>query len=51
VENLLIELIACVIVVHELYVNENELYVVVMSGLDVFHVDYYHALYAYVSWL
>jgi hypothetical protein len=34
------ELFTCVIVVHELCVNENELYVVVMSGLVAFHVDY-----------
>jgi hypothetical protein len=37
---LVTELFTCVIVVHELCVNENDLYVVVMSGLATFHVDY-----------
>jgi len=35
-----IDLFTYVIVVHELYVNENDLYVVVMNGLVVSHVDY-----------
>jgi hypothetical protein len=35
-----IELFTCVIVVRELYVNDNDLYVVVRSDLVVFHVDY-----------
>jgi hypothetical protein len=34
------KLFACVIVVHELCINENELYVGVMNGLVIFHVDY-----------
>ena len=34
------ELFTCVNVVHKIYVNENDLYVVVMSGLVAFHVDY-----------
>jgi hypothetical protein len=37
---LVVELFTCVIVVHELCVNENDLYVVVMSCLVAFHVDY-----------
>jgi hypothetical protein len=37
---LVVELFTCVIVVPELYINENELYAVVMSGLVAFHVDY-----------
>jgi hypothetical protein len=32
--------LTCVIAVHELCVNENDLYVVVMNNLVVFHVDY-----------
>jgi hypothetical protein len=36
------ELLRCVIAVHELCVNENELYVVVMNDLVVFHVDYWY---------
>jgi hypothetical protein len=32
------------IVVHELYVFESDLYVVVMSCLVAFHVDYYHVV-------
>ena len=48
---LVVELFTCVIVVRELCVNDNVLYVVVMSCLTVFHVDYYHALDAYVLWL
>jgi hypothetical protein len=34
------ELFTCVIVVHELCMNENDLYVVVMNDLVVSHVDY-----------
>jgi hypothetical protein len=34
------ELFTCVIVVHELCVNENELYPVVMNGLVVSPLDY-----------
>jgi hypothetical protein len=37
---LVVELITHVVVVCELCVNENDLYVVVMSGLVAFHVDY-----------
>jgi hypothetical protein len=35
-----IELFTCVIVVHELYVNENDLYDYVINGLVVSHVNY-----------
>jgi hypothetical protein len=35
----------CVILVDELCVNKNDLYVVVMSHLTAFHVDYYHVVY------
>jgi hypothetical protein len=48
---LVVKLITCVIVVHELCINENDLYVVVMSNLVSFHVDYYHALDASILWL
>jgi hypothetical protein len=34
------KLFTCVVVVHELCVNENDLCVIVMSSLVVFHVDY-----------
>jgi hypothetical protein len=34
------EIFTCVIVVHELYVNDNDLYAVVMNGLVVSHVYY-----------
>jgi hypothetical protein len=44
-------LFTCVIVVHELCVNENDLYVVVMSCLVAFHVDYYHVVDASILWL
>jgi hypothetical protein len=33
------DLFTCVIVVHELYVNDNDLCVVVRNNLVVFHVD------------
>jgi hypothetical protein len=41
----------CLIVVHDLCVNENDLYVVAMSCLVEFHVDYYHDVYASILWL
>jgi hypothetical protein len=40
-----------VIIVHELCVFENDLYVVEISGLATFHVGYYNDLYASVLWL
>jgi hypothetical protein len=45
------KLFTCVIAVHEICVNENDLYVVVMNDLVVYHVDYYHALDASIFWL
>ena len=41
----------CLIVVHELCVFGSDLYVVVMSFLVAFHVDYYHVVDASILWL
>jgi hypothetical protein len=41
----------CLIVVHELCVNENDLYAVAMSCLAAFDVDYYHVVYDSILWL
>jgi hypothetical protein len=35
-----IDLFTCVIIVHELCANENDLYATLMNGLVVSHVDY-----------
>jgi hypothetical protein len=43
---LVVELFTCVVVVHELCINENDLHAIVMSCLVAFHVDYYHVVYA-----
>jgi hypothetical protein len=48
---LVVELFTYVIVVQEICVNENDLYVVAMSNLAAFHVDYLHDLDAFVLWL
>ena len=41
----------CLIVVHELSVFGSDLYVVVMSCLAAFHVDYWHVLDESILWL
>jgi hypothetical protein len=41
----------CLIVVHELCVFGSDLYVVVMIILDAFRVDYYHVVYASISFM
>jgi hypothetical protein len=41
----------CLIVVHELCVFGSDLYVVVMSCLFAFHVDYWHVIDASIFWL
>ena len=41
-------LFTCVIVLHELCVNENDLYVVVMRCLDAFHVVDSSILWLYI---
>jgi hypothetical protein len=45
------ELFTCVIVVHELCVNGNDLYATIMNDLVVSHVDYYHSVGASILWL
>ena len=41
----------CLIVVHALCVFGSDLYVVVMSCLVGFHVDYWHVVDASILWL
>jgi hypothetical protein len=45
------QLFTCVIVVHEIHVNDNDLYVVVIRCLVAVHVDYYHVVVASIIWL
>jgi hypothetical protein len=41
----------CLLTVYELCVFGSDLYVVVMSCVAAFHVDYYHAIDASILWL